>query len=337
ETIQRLVPSAELMRFSLSGSEAVQTAFRIARAKTGKSKFLRFEGHYHGWLDNVAWGLSIPESEDLGERTSPKVFPWTEGLPVHSREEFEILPWNDLGLVEDFLSSHHHEIAAIITEPIMCNKGCILPREGFLEGLRELCTYYDIALIFDEVITGFRMHLGGAQTYFNIKPDISIFAKALASGYPLSAVAGSRKWMEVVVQGKALHAGTMNSGNGPVAAALATLKVLEREKPHERMFSLGQRLISGLRESARQHNHNMLVTGPGPMLCTSFTDKESVTDFRDTLSSDGNKLRTFIIGLQEEGIRVIGRGLWYISTAHTENDIDVAIAAADRVLASMEK
>ena len=264
ETIQRLVPSAELMRFSLSGSEAVQTAFRIARTKTGKSKFLRFEGHYHGWLDNVAWGLSIPESEDLGERESPAVFPWTDGLPEHSRDEFEILPWNDLDLVEKFLSDHHHEIAAIITEPIMCNKGCILPREGFLEGLRELCTRYQIALIFDEVITGFRMHLGGAQTYFNVTPDISIFAKALASGYPLSAVAGTRDWMDVVVQGKALHAGTMNSGNAPVAAALATLRTLEREQPHERMFALGQRLITGLKNAARDHGHDLLVTGPGP-------------------------------------------------------------------------
>src|SRR5690606_14186266 len=133
ETIQRLVPSAELMRFSLSGSEAVQTAFRIARAKTGKKKFLRFEGHYHGWLDNVAWGLSIPESRDLGERESPEVYPWTAGLPEYSREEFEVLPWNDLDLVRSFLEQNHQEIAAIITEPIMCNKGCILPRPGFLE------------------------------------------------------------------------------------------------------------------------------------------------------------------------------------------------------------
>ena len=336
EKIQKLIPSAELMRFSLSGSEAVQTAFRIARTKTGKSKFLRFEGHYHGWLDNVAWGLSIPESEHLGERDSPQVYPWTEGLPRQSRQEFEILPWNDLELVQSFLEQNHHEIAAVITEPIMCNKGCILPKEGFLEGLRELCTRYGIALIFDEVITGFRINMGGAQTYFNVTPDISIFAKALASGYPLSAVVGRRDWMDVVEQGRALHAGTMNSGNAPVAAALATISILERDQPHDRMFAYGQKLMNGIREAAQKHGHHLLVSGPGPMFCTSFTELDTVRDFRDTLSFDAGKLKQFIAGMHQEGVRVIGRGLWYISAAHTEEDIDHAMETANRVLAQLE-
>ncbi len=336
EKISKLVPSAELMRFSLSGSEAVQTAFRIARTKTGKNKFLRFEGHYHGWLDNVAWGLSIPEGEDLGPRENPNVFPWTEGLPEQTREEFEILPWNDLELVEKLLKEKHSEIAAIITEPIMCNKGCILPQEGFLKGLRELCTRYNIALIFDEVITGFRINLGGAQTYFNVTPDISIFAKAMASGYPLSVVAGTREWMDVVVEGRALHAGTMNSGNAPVAAALATLTILERDQPHERMFKFGQKLKAGIQSAAEKYGHNLLVTGPGPMLCMGFTDRSSVRDFRDTLSFDTPKLKKLIAALHREGVRVIGRGLWYISTAHTEEDIDHAIRAVDKVLSNFD-
>ena len=336
EKIQSLVPSAELMRFSLSGSEAVQSAFRIARTKTGKNKFLRFEGHYHGWLDNVSWGLSIPEGQNLGTRENPNVFPWTEGLPEESRSEFEILPWNDLELVEKLLEEKHQEIAAIITEPIMCNKGCILPKEGFLEGLRDLCTRYHVALIFDEVITGFRIDLGGAQTYFGVTPDISIFAKALASGYPLSVVAGKKEWMEVVEQGRALHAGTMNSGNAPVAAALATLTILEREQPHKRMFDLGQKLMAGIRKTAEKYGHNLLVTGPGPMFCIGFKNLASLYDFRDTLSFDNEKLKRLIAALHNEGIRVIGRGLWYISTAHTEEDIDHAIETVDRVLRDFE-
>lgn len=337
EKINELIPSAELMRFSLSGSEAVQTAFRIARTKTGKNKFLRFEGHYHGWLDNVAWGLSIPDSKDLGERESPEVYPWTEGLPDQSREEFEILPWNDLGLVSDFLEKNHSEIAAIITEPVMCNKGCILPKKGFLEGLRELCTKYGIALIFDEVITGFRINLGGAQTYFNVIPDLAIFAKAMASGYPLSAVVGKKEWMQMVVEGRALHAGTMNSGNAPVAAALSTITILERDRPHDRMFSLGQKLMDGIRTAARTHDLNLKVIGPGPMFCTCFTDLDEIHDFRDTLSFDNGKLKRFIVGLHQEGIRVIGRGLWYISAAHTEEDIDHAITVVERVLSNIEE
>lgn len=337
EKISELIPSAELMRFSLSGSEAVQTAFRIARTKTGKNKFLRFEGHYHGWLDNVAWGLSIPDSKDLGERESPEVYPWTEGLPDQSREEFEILPWNDLELVSHFLEKNHSEIAAIITEPVMCNKGCILPKKGFLEGLRELCTKYGIALIFDEVITGFRINLGGAQTYFNVIPDLAIFAKAMASGYPLSAVVGKKEWMQMVVEGRALHAGTMNSGNAPVAAALSTITILERDRPHDRMFSLGQKLMDGIRTAARTHDLNLKVIGPGPMFCTCFTDLDEIHDFRDTLSFDNGKLKRFIVGLHQEGIRVIGRGLWYISAAHTEEDIDHAITVVERVLSNIEE
>lgn len=336
EKINNLIPSAELMRFSLSGSEAIQAAFRIARTKTGKNKFLRFEGHYHGWLDNVAWGLSIPENKDLGSRKSPHVFPWSEGLPRKSRDEFEILPWNDLELVKEFLEQKHHEIAAIITEPIMCNKGCILPEKGFLQGLRELCTRYDIALIFDEVITGFRIDLGGAQTYFNVTPDLSIFAKALASGYPLSVVAGKKDWMKVVEDGRALHAGTMNSGNAPVAAALATLSILEQEKPHARMFALGQKLMEGIRKSARKYDHNLLVTGPGPMFCVGFTNKKTIRDFRDTLSYDNLKLKRLIVRLHQEGVRVIGRGLWYISTAHTEEDIEHTISVVGSILSDFE-
>ncbi|MFN7622651.1 MAG: aspartate aminotransferase family protein [Acidobacteriota bacterium] len=189
EKLNRLIPSAELMRFCLDGSEAVQTALRVARARTGRPKFLRFEGHYHGWLDNVAWGLSTPGVEALGSRENPEVYPWSAGLAAHARDEFIIRPWNDLDLVRQTLAEHHQEVAAIITEPVMCNNGCIMPAEGYLNGLRELCDRYGIALIFDEVITGFRMGLGGAQQYFGVTPDMSVFAKAIGSGYPISVIA----------------------------------------------------------------------------------------------------------------------------------------------------
>jgi len=335
EKLNQLIPSAELIRFSLSGSEAIQTAFRIARAKTGRKKFLRFEGHYHGWLDNVSWGLSVPPGSDLGSREEPEVYPWTEGLPEHSRQEFEILPWNDLDLVRKMLEKKHQEIAAIITEPVMNNKSCILPKPGFLEGLRELCSHYDIALIFDEVITGFRISMGGAQSYYGVTPDLSVFAKAIASGYPLSAIVGRREWMQVVEEGRAIHAGTMNSGNTPVAAALATIEVLEEEQPHDRFFEYGKKLMEGIRSAAKKHNQNLLVTGPGPMFNTGFTDLDEVKDYRDTLSFDQTKLKRFVSAMQHKGVRIIGRGHWYISAAHTEADIDQAIETADDVLRTL--
>ena len=335
EKLNKLIPSAELMRFCLDGSEAVQTAFRVARAKTGRQKFLRFEGHYHGWLDNVAYGISTPSVDALGSREQPNVFPWTAGLPDSSKDDFIALPWNDLELVRRTVEKRYGELAAIITEPIMCNNGCILPQQGFLSGLRQLCDQYGIALIFDEVITGFRVGLGGAQQHFGITPDLSIFAKAMGSGYPISAVVGKRQWMEPIEQGKVIHAGTMNSGNPTVAAALATIRVLEREKPYERMYALGKRLMYGLREAAKQSGQNLMVQGLGPMFVTYFGDHDSAIDYRDTLNADKAKLSKFIAGLHDSGIRVIGRGLWYISAAHTEEDINLAVAAAERVLAEM--
>ncbi len=333
EKLNQLIPSAELMRFCLDGSEAVQTAFRVARAKTGKQKFLRFEGHYHGWLDNVAWGISTPSVEALGSREAPQVFSWSAGLAEHSRDEFIILPWNDLALVRHVVAERHTEIAAIITEPVMCNNGCIAPKEGFLQGLRQICDEYGIALIFDEVITGFRLGLGGAQEYFSVTPDLSVFAKAIASGYPISAIVGKREWMEEIESARVIHAGTMNASNGTIAAALSTIEVLERDPDtYARMFRLGHRLMDGLREAARQAGHNLLVQGLGPMFNVGFTDLDEVHDYRDTLIYDKAKLTLFISRLHDEGIRVIGRGLWYISAVHTEADIDHAIRVSSKIL-----
>jgi glutamate-1-semialdehyde 2,1-aminomutase len=330
EKIAEIVPSAELMRFCLDGSEAIQTAFRVARAKTGKQKFLRFEGHYHGWLDNVSWGISTPSAEALGSVFEPNVFPWTDGIFPATRDEFIVIPWNDAELLKATVAKHHHELAAIITEPIMCNNGCIAPEEGFLKTIRELCDSYNITFILDEVITGFRLSLGGAQQYFNISPDLSIFAKAMGSGYPISVVCGKKEWMQLIADSKVIHAGTMNSGNATVAAALATIQVLEKDQPYEKMFKLGKELMEGIRSVAK--GHNLLVQGPGPMFNTCFTDAKKITDYRGTLNCDKAKLGKFISGMHNEGVRIIGRGLWYISAVHTPDDISFAIDKAGKVL-----
>lgn len=335
EKLVQLIPSAELLRFCLDGSEAVQTALRVARAKTGRQKFLRFEGHYHGWLDNVAWGFAGPSLDALGSREDPVVFPWSKGLAATSRDEFMVLPWNDLALVEEFIAKNHQNLAAVITEPIMCNNGCILPEKEFLPGLRTLCDQYGIALIFDEVITGFRVGLGGAQQYFNVTPDLSIFAKALASGYPISAIVGKRDWMKLIEDGSVIHAGTMNAGNPTVAAALATLTILERDKPHQRLYQYGQLLMQGLQQAATETGQNLQVQGLGPMFSAVFADQGSARDYRDTMGSDKAKLGRFIAGMHDRGVRIIGRGLWYISAAHTREDIEQAIQTATDVLRTL--
>lgn len=333
EKLHHLIPSAELMRFCLDGSEAVQTAFRVARSKTGRNKFLRFEGHYHGWLDNVAWGISTASADALGDEESPNVFPWSAGLSPSSKDDFITLPWNDLDLVERIVAQKHAELAAIITEPIMCNNGCIVAQDGFLQGLRDICDRYQIALIFDEVITGFRLGLGGAQKYYGITPDLAIFAKAIASGYPISAIVGKKEWMEEIVSARVIHAGTMNTSNPTVAAALATIEVLEQDPDtYNRMFQLGEKLQNGLQAAAQATGQNLFVQGAGPMLNTSFTLLSEVKNYRDTLQADKAKLGRFIARLHDRGIRVIGRGLWYISAVHTEEDIDQAIEVGTEVL-----
>ncbi len=332
EKINQLIPAAELMRFCLDGSEAVHTAFRVARAKTGKQKFLRFEGHYHGWLDNVCWGISTPSVEALGSREEPNVFPWTAGLPQNTRDEFITIPWNDASLLKNTVEKHHLELAAIITEPVMCNNGCIMPQDGFLQTIRELCNRYNMAFILDEVITGFRLSLGGAQQYFDIKPDMAIFAKAIASGYPISAIVGTREWMGLIEDAKVIHAGTMNSSNATIAAALATIQVLEKELPYDRMFTLGKKLMAGIKNAAAKTGHQLLVQGPGPMFNIAFTDAYELKDYRDALATDKAKLGKFIAAMHNRGVRIISRGLFYISAAHTDDDINLTIEKSQEVL-----
>ncbi len=335
EKLQEIIPCAELVRFSLTGSEADHIALRVARAVTGRQKFIRFEGHYHGWFDNVAFGVNGSSLEALGNREAPNALPWTQGLPERARDEFILLPWNDLVLVERTVEQHYRDIAAIITEPIMCNTGCIEPQTGFLEGLRALCDRYGIALIFDEVITGFRVHLGGAQAYYGVTPDLAVFAKAIANGYPLSAIAGKRKWMQPIADGKVIHAGTANAGNPSIAAARATIEVMERDRVHEKLHRLGKRLQAGLRDAARATGHDLLVQGPGPMLHIAFTTLPCAKDLRDTFAFDKAKLAEFVFGLQEAGIRILSRGTWYLSAAHTEEDVDRAVRVAREVMVGL--
>jgi len=230
------------------------------------------------------------------------------------------------------MAERSEEIAAIITEPIMCNSGCILPEEGFLQGLRDLCDQYGSALIFDEVVTGFRTGLGGAQKHFGIIPDISIFAKALASGFPISAIVGKKKWMNLISESTVIHAGTMNSACPLIAAALGTLEVLEEKGTQERIYRLGRRLMDGLRRVSEETGQNLLVQGLGPMFHTGFTDVKKVKEFRELSSYEQPKSKLFVQGMHERGVRVIGRGLWYISAVHTEEHIDYAIAVAKETL-----
>ncbi|MEO6906506.1 MAG: aminotransferase class III-fold pyridoxal phosphate-dependent enzyme, partial [Abditibacteriaceae bacterium] len=201
----------------------------------------------------------------------------------------------------------------------------------------DICDRYGIIFILDEVITGFRLGLGGAQKYFDVTPDLAIFGKAMASGYPISVLAGKKKYMGLVANSKVIHAGTMNSCNPCVAAALATIEVLEKDNTSQKIAELGKILMVGIQDAGKRHGHNLLVQGMGPMFHVGFTDLEKVTDYRGTLSYDKAKYGKFAWELQQRGIRLIGRGLWYISNAHNDADIQCAISTADEVLGEMKE
>lgn len=336
ETIKRLIPCADLIRFSNSGSESVQAALRLARGFTGRKKYVKFEGQYHGWFDNVLISQH-PSKEAAGDIADPVKTLETQGQLSSVLDEIIVLPWNDLAAVERAFEQHADDIAAILTEPVMCNNGCIEPLPGYLEGLREICDRYGSVLVFDEIITGFRLGLGGAQAHYGVEPDLATFGKAMASGFPISFLAGKRHVMDLMADGTVMHAGTYNSNNPSVAASVATIDVLESGGPelYERLRSLGLRLQEGLRSTAEAAGHEVLLSGPGQMTHFGFTSCEKLTNYRDTFENDAAKYGTFTREMLDRGIRLIGRGIWYISTAHTEADIDKAIETAAAVLQAM--
>ncbi|MFD4322536.1 aspartate aminotransferase family protein, partial [Streptomyces sp. NPDC058548] len=210
ETICQMVPCAELVRFANSGSEAVQGAIRAARGHTGRSRILKFEGHYHGWSDTLAIS-NRPTEKEAGPPSAPRPVPHSPGIPAGVVEDVLVCPWNNLTALREVLDVHGGELAAVICEPIVANNACTMPEAGFLETLREECTTRGIVLIFDEVCTGFRTGPGGAQVLFGVEPDLAVFSKALGGGLPIAAFAGRRDIMDALASGRVKHGGTYNA------------------------------------------------------------------------------------------------------------------------------
>lgn len=328
EKFVELVPCAEMVRFSSSGSEAVHAAMRLARGVTGRTKIVRFEGHYHGWFDNEFWNTA-PPLDKAGPREDPTPLPATKGQVLSDGQNLIIRPWNDIEIIRRTFEQHGKDIAAVITEPIMCNCGGIMPKAGFLEGLRELCTKHGALLIFDEVITGFRVSLGGAQEYFGITPDLGTFAKGMAGGFPVSALAGKAEYMQAFGDLSISHAGTYNS-NGPcMAATLAALTALAENSGSilKCAHAMGERLMAGIRDEAKRAGKDVHIRGVGTAFFVSFNDREEIVDYRTSLSRDREAYTRFWSAMQERGVRLIPEGLWFVSTAHTEKDVEQTLAA----------
>lgn len=338
ERLCGMVPSAELVRFNTVGSEAVHGAIRLARGHTGRPKVIKFEGHYHGWLDPVLYSVH-PDLAVAGDARHPNAVGGTTGLPAAGAADLIVLPYNDLDAVATEFAEHGEDIAAVILEPLLCNTGCISPLPGYLEGLRRLTRENGALLVFDEIISGFRVAPGGAQEIFGVTPDLSTFGKAMAGGMQVSALVGSREVMSSISDGTVAHAGTFNSQPVAMAAAAAVLERLDedREEIYPPMVARGQRLMAGLREAAARHGVPLLVEGPGPVFQTYVTEQVAVTDYRSFAACDRAAMDRLHAGLIREGVSIVPRGLWFLSTEHTEAQIDETLAIADSTLAELSR
>jgi glutamate-1-semialdehyde 2,1-aminomutase len=328
--ITQHIPSAEKVLLCNTGSEATLHALRVARAVTGRKKIIKFQGCYHGVHDYVLRNVASP-AERVG-----KLDPGSAGMLPEALENTLVCEFNHLEQVETTLHQHRGQVAAIIIEPLAHNVGCILPRRGFLEGLRQLSRGHGAILIFDEVITGFRHHLGGYQKICGVTPDLTTLAKAVANGFPLAAVCGKAEIMDhfnTRPGGDTFFGGTFNGNAIGCAAALATLETLEREPVHEHLFQLGERVRKGLTEIHERLGIPATVAGFGSIFTTYFMEGP-IESYSDLLRNDATRFVEYRRRLLDHGIFEMPANLkrCHLSFAHTEEDIDRLLEASEQVL-----
>ncbi len=324
------VPSAEQVLFCNSGSEATYEAIRVARAVTGRKKIIKFQGCYHGWHDAVAMNVITP-AHKLGTKD-----PLSAGSLPETLCNTVVCDFNDRVGVEKAIAGNSGQIAAIILEPIPHNSGCVLPKPGFLEGLRDLTRLNRIILIFDEVITGFRHGLGGYQKICGVTPDLTTLGKAMANGYPIAAVCGKRELMDrfnTHPDGDVFFAGTYNGHAIGCAAALATIEVLESQRVHEHITRLGEKVRRGLEGIVSRLKMRATVAGFGSVFVTYFMDGP-IQDYRDLLRNDQQLFVAYRRGLIDRGVFELPLNLKrsHISVSHTEEHIGNTLQAAEDTL-----
>ena len=328
EFISKTLPFIRKFRYASSGTEIVQIALRLARSYTNKNKFLKFEGHYHGWMDSVLYNShpNVSSEESIYEPV-----PESGGISKGTADEVVIAPWNDVESLEIILRDQSEDISAIITEPILWNSNVILPNRGYLQELRNLCDKYNVLLIFDEVGTGFRVALGGAQEIYNVEPDLSTYAKSMAGGFPIAMLAGKSEIMDYMANGKVVHGGSFNTNVMSVSASHATLNyLLNNLNFYKSLNENGDVLIEGLKDAAKKHNIDILIQGLGSVFYLSFTNLKSIKNYREHANNvDEEKYKEFSKLMLLNGIRLSQNGRWHMSSAHSTNDIDKTIKSAD--------
>ncbi len=328
ELVCDMVPSAERVRFGSSGTEVVQAALRLARAATGRSNIVKFEGHYHGWLDNVLWSVA-PTPDRMGAESGPTPLPGTAGQDAPAGSHIEVLSWNRVDDVAERLE--RGDVAAVIMEAAMCNTGAILPAPGYLETVRELCTRTGTVLIFDEVITGFRVGPGGVQEVLGVTPDLTMFGKAIANGFPVAALVGRADLMDRFGTGEVMHGGTYNAGAVAMAATVATLKCLREPGFYDRLGLTGRRLMDGVRGALDDAGVPATVTGFPEIFHVGMGLTSPPVNYRDIMKVDRPRYVKLTTGLLGRGVRALERGAWFSSITHTDAVIDETIETVRQV------
>lgn len=336
EKIVEMCPALDMVRLSCSGTEATMHAIRVARAFSGREKIIKFEGMYHGFHDYTLFSTYAP-IEAYGNKNDPIPAPSSSGIPRLINGLIYTLPFNQFEIFEKFIKSIGNEVAAVIVEPCMGNCAAILPEPGFLELIRERCDEYGIVFILDEVKTGFRIARGGAQEYYGIKPDLATYAKALGNGYPVAAFGGKRELMSIVGDGVA-QGGTFNNNKPGVAAAYATLDLLQKQPILEKIADKGKRLMDGIQAIFTQEGIPVCMNGY-PAMFSFAVGKEKVTGQRDWSETERDYYLEIIDALIERGVMPDHdpREPWFLCYSHSDQDIDTTLNAFEDAIKAVRR
>jgi len=330
--ICELIPSIDKVRMVSSGTEATMSALRLARGYTGRDKIVKFEGCYHGHSDSLLVKAGSG-ALTFGVPTSP-------GVPAALAEQTLTLEFNNLEQAKELFAEVGEQIAAIIIEPVAGNMNLISPAAGYLEGLRKLCDEYGTVLIFDEVMTGFRVHLGGAQGLYNITPDLTCFGKVIGGGMPVGAFGGKAEIMnQISPDGPVYQAGTLSGNPVAMAAGITTLNLISAPQFFENLTAKVKSLLIGLKNVAASSDIPIATNGVGGMFGLFFTDADKVTSFDQVMACDGERFKQFFHGMLDQGIYLAPSSFeaGFVSAAHNENDIADTIDAAAQVMETLTK
>ena len=330
EKVREIVPSMEKLRMVSSGTEATMSAIRLARGFTGRDKILKFEGCYHGHADSLL--------VKAGSGMLTMGVPSSPGIPNDVAKHTLTVSYNNLDEVKEIFAKFGDEIACIIVEPVAGNMNCVPPVEGFLSGLRAICDQYQSVLIFDEVMTGFRVALGGAQAHYNIVPDLTTLGKVIGGGMPVGAFGGKKEIMDYIAPvGPVYQAGTLSGNPIAMAAGLASLNELTKGNKHQQLSDATEKLAMGLKAAAERNGVSLSINYVGAMFGFFFTEEEYVTCFAQATACDGEKFKRFFHLMLNEGVYLAPSAFeaGFLSTAHGDEEIEFTLAAADRCFAQL--